>query len=398
MRYVFITALMCASAFGQSSFNSDTIAIVPAGSEPSGSCSANGGMKVYAGSLYVCDTTWKRAILAGTGIAISGNTISIGPAGLLKAELQSGAALLCTGSASATASTCTMSPTLTTYTSGMLLLWKAGATNSSGAITLAIDSLPSPKSIKKIDGTTDPATNSLVSGQYYLLAYDGTVWRVIAGLESSSATTYANSYTEHFFPALTTDGGIGAGGWRKFDGAGTGAISVQAGAADHWGIYRYTSGSTANNNGGINQYLTANQIPDLSATSGWRITYKLKTSTVADSSYRVGVGNTGILGNDSFGAWYDTNDSDTNWEFRMCASATCGTNVDSGVALADNTWYTIVFECATPGTVTMSVNGSSPVSKSANFPTSGLSPTFGVVTRASATRAIDVDYFKLEWN
>lgn len=203
MRYILIAALACVSAFGQASFNSDTITIVPAGSEPSGSCSGNGGIKAYAGALYVCDTTWKRAILAGTGISISGNTISIGSAGLLKAELQSGAALLVTGSASATAQTATMSPTLTAYTSGMLLLWKSGATNSSGAITLNIDTLGA-KSIKQYDGSTDPATSSLVSGQYYLLAYDGTVFRVIAGLPSSGGVSISG---ERFNPYM--DVGVG---------------------------------------------------------------------------------------------------------------------------------------------------------------------------------------------
>jgi hypothetical protein len=209
---------------------------------------------------------------------------------------------------------------------------------------------------------------------------------------------YAHKEDENFFPSLKTDGAIGKLGWKKLDGSGTGTVSIVAAEANHWGIYRYSTASADGNNGGLQLYLDQNWIPDLSATANWRLSCDVRVGLVATASYRVGLGNTGTFGNDSITAWYDTNDSDTTWKLRMCNGGTCGTNVDTGVTLTNNTWYRIVLGSTVAGTVTLSVNGSAAVSKSTNFPTLGHGIIIGAVTRTTAARTIDADYCSLEWN
>lgn len=95
------------------------------------------------------------------------------------AALQAGGVLLCASAGgSGTTYTCAMSPTLTAYTSGMLLTWKPAANGSGGGTTLNIDTLGA-KAVKKSDGSTNPGSSDIVAGRFYLLAYDGTVMRLI---------------------------------------------------------------------------------------------------------------------------------------------------------------------------------------------------------------------------
>lgn len=93
------------------------------------------------------------------------------------ANQQSGRAILCTSaSASGRAYTCSMSPTLTTYTIGMIVNWKPDVNGAGGATTLNIDAL-SAKPIKLSDGTTNPGASDIVAGRLYPIWYDGTAFR-----------------------------------------------------------------------------------------------------------------------------------------------------------------------------------------------------------------------------
>lgn len=80
-------------------------------------------------------------------------------------------------SASGTAYTCTPSPALTSYASGVTLAFVPDVNGTGGATTVAVSGLVA-KSVKLADGTTDPTSTSLVAGQQYYLAYDGTVFRI----------------------------------------------------------------------------------------------------------------------------------------------------------------------------------------------------------------------------
>jgi hypothetical protein len=129
-------------------------------------------------------------VVADTGTKIT-DTISIDSTVETKLNAQAGTARYCPGSASATAATCTtINPTPVALTKGMTFVWEIGSTNTSGAITLDVDSAGSltPKAIKKNDGTTDPDPGSLVAGEFKTIFYDGTVFRLPKEGSASAST------------------------------------------------------------------------------------------------------------------------------------------------------------------------------------------------------------------
>jgi len=86
---------------------------------------------------------------------------------------QTGSSLLC-GPTSGTANTygCSMTPTATAYTVGMVLHWVPDVNGAGGATTLNVDSLGA-KSVKQANGATDPSATDIVAGSMREVWYDG---------------------------------------------------------------------------------------------------------------------------------------------------------------------------------------------------------------------------------
>lgn len=124
----------------------------------------------------------------GPGLLLStsdtGTTISIQSTldtsvAVTRASAQSGASLLCSSaSGSATAYTCAMSPTLTVYTTGMVLHWNPDVSGGGTAVTLNVDTLGAIP-VKLADGVTNPSPLSLIAGRLLDIWYDGTVFRFV---------------------------------------------------------------------------------------------------------------------------------------------------------------------------------------------------------------------------
>jgi hypothetical protein len=91
---------------------------------------------------------------------------------------QSGAPVFCNSTNGTTAYSCSLASTsaLTTYSTGMFVLLRTNASNT-GACTVNIDGV-GIKNIKQKDGTTDPTSGQITSGQFYWLFYDGSVFRM----------------------------------------------------------------------------------------------------------------------------------------------------------------------------------------------------------------------------
>ena len=105
---------------------------------------------------------------------------------------QSGANLLCSSTSTANPGityVCSMSPTLTGYSAGMVLHWKPDL-NAAGniAISLNVDSLGATP-VEKADGVTNPASADVVGGELYQLWYDGAVFRIMSGGGSGGGAT-----------------------------------------------------------------------------------------------------------------------------------------------------------------------------------------------------------------
>jgi hypothetical protein len=88
---------------------------------------------------------------------------------------QAGVALLC---GSATAYTCSLSPTLSVYTTGMVLHWKPDVNAVGGAATLNVDAL-GVVPIKLGDGVTNPGPADIVAGRTQEIWYDGANFRLL---------------------------------------------------------------------------------------------------------------------------------------------------------------------------------------------------------------------------
>lgn len=154
--------------------------------EAGGGTTGGSGVTVEsAGSVVGTSSTVNFTAGAGALYAISavGPTISIqssADTGVVEtlARNQSGGPLLCaSASLSGTAYSCSMSPTLAMYTTGMTLNWKPDVNGNGGPTTINIDFLGT-RSVKLADGATDPGPGDLIGGRLYGIWYDGLNFRL----------------------------------------------------------------------------------------------------------------------------------------------------------------------------------------------------------------------------
>lgn len=82
-----------------------------------------------------------------------------------------------TAGGTADALTVSLSPSISSYTTGLVVWFIASAANT-GSATLNVDSVGAT-TLKKTDGTTDLAAGDIVSGRLYGALYDGTNFQVL---------------------------------------------------------------------------------------------------------------------------------------------------------------------------------------------------------------------------
>lgn len=182
-------------AVGQSYFATDAAP----GSNLYGCTAANtwsleGGIEtVYNGATAV-GAAPAIAFLPGTGssagitwnISDTGPQIQVTP--VLNTALfetigkqQSGSAILCnSASGSGVTYACSLIPTLTVYTIGMVLDWVPDVNGGGGATTLNVDGLGAV-SVRLVDGVSSPASTDIVAGSMRQVWYDGTDFRFVGG-------------------------------------------------------------------------------------------------------------------------------------------------------------------------------------------------------------------------
>jgi len=97
---------------------------------------------------------------------------------------QIGTALWCgsTGG-SATSYRCSLNPTASAYSTGMVLHWKPDVNGIGGATTLNVDQLGAIP-LKLSDGLTNPGATDIVAGRLYSIWHDGSVFRFVSGSAS----------------------------------------------------------------------------------------------------------------------------------------------------------------------------------------------------------------------
>ena len=106
---------------------------------------------------------------------------------LSKASHQSGTALLCQSTGGSGGDyNCAMTPTLTAYTTGMVLQWKPDVTSADTTVTLNVDVIGAA-AVREADGVSGPVPGEIVPGMLYQIWYDGTVFRLPPVTASPSA-------------------------------------------------------------------------------------------------------------------------------------------------------------------------------------------------------------------
>ncbi len=100
-----------------------------------------------------------------------------------QADEQAGSTLLCKSSstdAPGVTYSCALTPTLTAYTTGMVLNWQPDASNAGGATTLNVDLLGAAP-VVRADGVTPLGSSDIVTGEMYQIWYDGAAFRLLSG-------------------------------------------------------------------------------------------------------------------------------------------------------------------------------------------------------------------------
>ena len=220
---------------------------------------------------------------------------------------------------------------------------------------------------------------------------------------------------DDFLPGKDTNGTIGALHWGISSVGGSCSTSMMAGTSNHPGNFLlYTAGTTSGSGCTMTLsdpiegpfYPFANMGLG-GAWSTWesQAIFETDSSTVTDARYLVGFsdnqsayhpsgGNEIAARFDSAGGGCSSGDSVTNWVYEVIVNGiqTC---VNSGVAVAPNTWYHTRIYSTTPGAIQFQINGANSGSV-LTAPTVPLAPEFLVLTTGSNTESMLVDWWAMK--
>ena len=136
-------------------------------------------------------------------------------------QLQAGATTIATVSGTDTL-TGSLTPAIAAYATGNLFSFVAAATNT-GAATINLNSLGA-KSITK-SGTTALVAGDIVSGQLYLIEYDGTRFQLINPSSVSASVASISFGSTGLTPSTATSGSVTVAGTLAVANGGTGVTT-----------------------------------------------------------------------------------------------------------------------------------------------------------------------------
>lgn len=211
---------------------------------------------------------------------------------------------------------------------------------------------------------------------------------------SPSAATSIR-YRDDLVAGLSVSGN-GSDGNLQLTQVGTGSLAFLAGEASHYGIRRYTSGTTTDNNGGAVLSGGSNLVPNLATTTGFfaRLVLRTDPSSLTSAVYCAGFcGSTGSLSTSLAALFFDKGAAHTTWHFRTATAGTAtGTDTDTGVTVTTAQWADVSIWSLVAGTVCYSLNGGAETCHSANVPPSATSLAILSGTRSGPSAyAVDID-------
>jgi hypothetical protein len=247
------------------------------------------------------------------------------------------------------------------------------------------------------------------NGTGAMASYVSGAWSCGTASPFSSTTL---TLTEEFMPTRSISGYIGALGW-SITALGTGFAATPVNGVDnHPGIFKCLTNATAGDGCSITLtdsnegafYPMSNMGPG-GAFSSWEMQAIIETDqySVSHSKYFVGFsdnqaayhpvnGNSIAVRYDAAGGGCSTGDSTANWVFEAIVGGvkTC---VNSGLAIAINTWYKMRIYSTTPGTINFQINGANS-GTIATAPTANLTPQFLVET-SGGNQTLNIDWFAM---
>jgi SO2946-like, C-terminal domain/Pectate lyase superfamily protein len=229
--------------------------------------------------------------------------------------------------------------------------------------------------------------------------------------DSNVLDATAMTLTDEFLPSRTASGQVGALGWSLAQLGTSYSCAYDPGAANHPGVFRCGSGTTAGD--GASVVLTDNSdgavypLAGLASNGNWEMQAVVMTdaTTVGNAKFFVGLsdnqaayhpagGNSIAVRYDAAGGGCSSGESTTHWVYEVIVGGvkTC---VDSGLAVAANTWYKMRIYSSTAGTVNFQINGANSGSMAA-APAAAMTPQFMVLTTGTNAEKLGIDWFALK--
>lgn len=196
------------------------------------------------------------------------------------------------------------------------------------------------------------------------------------------------SLQEEFYGGGTTNGTIGNLGFGETNGT----TSVLATASTSYiGIVRRDTSAVSGTITSL--YLYPHSSSLFASNLPHDITWIVRLNTNdADTSLRIGAGNSVLTDPPIFGIYFEKDEADTNW---FCVTTTAGvrTATDSGVAV--NTSFNVFQYKRFSASVEYRINGALVCTNTTNLPTALVNPFTQIRNNAAASKTIDHDYFEV---
>jgi hypothetical protein len=257
------------------------------------------------------------------------------------------------------------------------------------------------------------ATPCASGGSGALAMHAGGVWTCGGGGSTGPFNATTVTLVEEFMPNRTSSGMIGSLGWSA-SALGTGYSGYPISSVDnHPGIYKCVSNANAGDgcsitltdsfdgaaypisNMGSGGAFSSWEMQTIVATDPTGITHGKYFVGFSDNqaAYHPASGNSIAVRFDSAGGGCASGESTTNWVYEVSVNG-AKTCVNSGLAVAANTWYKMRIYSTTAGTVNFQINAANSGTVAA-APTAGMTPQFMVLTTGTAAEALSLDWFAM---
>ena len=184
--------------------------------------------------------------------------------------------------------------------------------------------------------------------------------------------------------------GNGSGAWGVLGWTSAGTLTIQGSEANRPGILRIDTGAVSGTQARISFSNSGAIDPASNHSDLW--TARLNTND-ANTTLRIGQGNSVAASPPGNGIYFEKLDADTNW-FCVTRAAAVQTRNDSGVAV--NTNFNTFFISRNSSGVAFYINGALVCSHSTNIPTQFISPFAFIINSAAAAKTVDIDYFEVK--